>query len=223
MVTERIRLGTMLTPLPWKQPWKLAGETAALDNLSGGRAILAVGLGAPDAGATAFDVPVDRKLRAELLDEGLDVVQGLWGGTPFTYHGKHYQVTPSNFPPPPHPVQRPRIPTWVVGIWPHRKSLARTLRCDGILPAVKGEEGGRQCTPEELKDVSAWIRDERGEGAFDIVVDGETADASDAAQVTAYQAAGATWWNETRWAVENDATGIGEVRRRIVQGPPRLG
>src|SRR3954453_21999720 len=44
--TERIRLGTMLTPLPWRRPWKLASQVVTLDQLSGGRAILTVGLGA---------------------------------------------------------------------------------------------------------------------------------------------------------------------------------
>src|ERR1700733_11572742 len=53
--TLRVRLGTMLTPLPWRSPWKVASQVATLDQLSGGRAILAVGVGAvdtelPDAG-----------------------------------------------------------------------------------------------------------------------------------------------------------------------------
>lgn len=44
--TRRIRLGTLLTPLPWRRPWKLASQVATLDQLSGGRAIRTVGLGA---------------------------------------------------------------------------------------------------------------------------------------------------------------------------------
>ena len=43
-----VRLGTMLTPLPWRRPWKVASQVATLDQLSGGRAILAVGVGALD-------------------------------------------------------------------------------------------------------------------------------------------------------------------------------
>ena len=46
MVTQRIRLGTLLTPLPRIRPWDLAGKVATLDALSGGRVQLAVGLGA---------------------------------------------------------------------------------------------------------------------------------------------------------------------------------
>src|SRR6266511_2282755 len=68
---ERIRLGTMLTPLPRKRPWELAGQTATLDNLSGGRTILSVGLGAPHEGWLAFEPDPGRRTRAELLDEGL--------------------------------------------------------------------------------------------------------------------------------------------------------
>lgn len=45
--TSRVRLGTLLTPLPWRRPWKVASQVATLDQLSGGRAILSVGLGAP--------------------------------------------------------------------------------------------------------------------------------------------------------------------------------
>jgi len=53
--TSVVRLGTMLTPLPWRRPWKVASQVATLDQLSGGRAVLAVGVGAvetdlPDTG-----------------------------------------------------------------------------------------------------------------------------------------------------------------------------
>ena len=68
--TSRVRLGTMLTPLPWRRPWKVASQVATLDQLSGGRAILAVGVGAiatdlPDTGEVT-----DIRGRAERLDEG---------------------------------------------------------------------------------------------------------------------------------------------------------
>ncbi len=94
MSTERIRLGTMLTPLPRRRPWDLAGQAAAVDNLSGGRVILSVGLGAAHAGWLAFEPDPGRKIRAQLLDEGLDVLAGLWAGQPFDYTGEHYQDPP---------------------------------------------------------------------------------------------------------------------------------
>lgn len=82
MRTERIKLGTMLTPLSRMRPWKLASETATLDNLSGGRVILSVGLGALDSGFAEFGEVTDRRTRAELLDEGLAILTGLWQASP---------------------------------------------------------------------------------------------------------------------------------------------
>ena len=123
MSTQQIRLGTMLTPLSRMRPWKLASETATLDNLSNGRVILSVGLEAIESGFEAFGEVTDRKTRAELLDEGLDILTGLWKGQPFNYDGKHYKIKETTFFPPPSPVQQPRIPIWVVGAWPRMKSI----------------------------------------------------------------------------------------------------
>ncbi len=92
MQTRRVRLGAMLSPLPRMRPWKLASESATLDNLSGGRVVLSVGLGAVDTGFAEFGEPLGRRLRAGLLDEGLNVLTGLWAGQPFSYIGDHYRV-----------------------------------------------------------------------------------------------------------------------------------
>ena len=154
MQTERIHLGTMLTPLSRMRPWKLASETATLDRLSNGRVILSVGLGAVDTGFEAFGEVTDRKTRAELLDEGLDILTGLWRGQPFSYNGGHYQIKETSFYPPPPPVQQPRIPIWVVGAWPRMKSMRRALRYDGLLPNVLGDEGQpRETTPDDIRDI----------------------------------------------------------------------
>lgn len=80
MRTERVRLGTMLTPLPWRRPWKLAAQVATLDVLSGGRALVTVGLGAVDTGLGTYPEVTDRAERGRLLDAGIDVVRGLWAG-----------------------------------------------------------------------------------------------------------------------------------------------
>src|SRR5690242_15276407 len=110
MTTSRIRLGTMLSPISRMRPWKLASETATVDNLSGGRVILAVGLGAIETGFEQFGEVTDRKTRAELVDECLEILTGLWRGQPFSFEGKHYHVKECDFMPPPPPVQQPRIP-----------------------------------------------------------------------------------------------------------------
>jgi alkanesulfonate monooxygenase SsuD/methylene tetrahydromethanopterin reductase-like flavin-dependent oxidoreductase (luciferase family) len=221
MRTERIRLGTMLTPLSRMRPWKLASETATLDNFSGGRVILAVGLGAIDSGFAAFGEVTDRKTRAELLDEGLTILTGLWAGQPFAFEGKHYRVAPFDFAPPPPPVQQPRIPIWVVGAWPRPRSMERVLRYDGLIPSVVGEEGARQATPDELREMTAHVAAHRtATTPFDVVVEGTTPgdDPRAAAEaVRPWREAGATWWLEADWEAGED---LERVLRRVRQGPP---
>src|SRR5215203_146437 len=122
MRTERVRIGAVLTPPARRRPWKLARETVALDHLSNGRLVLPVGLGAlDDGGFSKVGEPTDRKVRAQLLDESLEILTGLWSGEPFSYAGEHYRLEEMTFLPP--PVQKPRIPVWVVGAWPSRKSM----------------------------------------------------------------------------------------------------
>ena len=113
--TERIRIGVHVVPLPRRRPWKVAAEALSIDHLSGGRMILGVGSGditAPDM------IPVgeeaDGRIRGEMLDEALDVIDGLWTGEPFTHRGAHYQLDGVTLRP--RPVQRPRIP--ILGRWP---------------------------------------------------------------------------------------------------------
>ena len=224
MVTERLRLGTMITPISRMRPWKLASETATLDNLSGGRVILGVGLGAVDTGFHAFGEVTDRQTRAELLDEGLDILTGLWRGQPFSYSGKHYQVTECDFFPPPPPVQQPRIPIWMVGAWHWPKSMARALRYDGLLPNVLDANKQHQpLTPEAVAAMAAFIQANKPNEPFDIVVEGETpGDKPEKAaeKVRPYAEAGATWWLEARWQISRDAAGLQIIEERIKQGPP---
>ncbi len=224
MLTERIRLGTMVTPVSRMRPWKLASETATLDRLSNGRVILAVGLGALDSGFEAFGEVTDRKTRAELLDEGLDILTGLWRGQPFRYKGKYYRITPTRFMPPPPPVQQPRIPIWVVGAWPRMKSMRRVLKYDGLLPNTMTKSGKhRPTTTADIREMKAFIAANRTETTpFDIVVEGTTPGdypKRAAAQVRRWAEARATWWIEAMW----EARGLDRVLERIRQGPPRVG
>ena len=107
--TENIRLGTTVTPLARRRPWVLARTTATLDQLSNGRVILSVGLGEPaKVEFSMFGEQSDPKVRAEKLDESLEILNGLWKGEPFAHKGKHYQISKMTFRPP--VVQQPRIP-----------------------------------------------------------------------------------------------------------------
>ena len=221
-VTERIRIGAMITPVSRRRPWKLASETATVDRLSGGRLILAVGLGALDTGFHKFGEETDRKIRAELLDEGLDIITGLWQGQPFGYDGKHYHVQPQDI----HltcapPAQQPCIPIWVVGAWPRMKSMRRVLRYDGLLPDKINAKGKHeQVTPDDIREMRAFVDERRTlTTPFDIVMEGETPgdDAEQAASVIRpWAEAGATWWIEAKWGTQE----MESVRTRIQQGPP---
>ncbi|MGB6453947.1 MAG: LLM class flavin-dependent oxidoreductase, partial [Streptosporangiaceae bacterium] len=135
--TSRVRLGTMLTPLPWRRPWKVASQVATLDQLSAGRAILAVGVGALDTGLPDTGEVAELRSRAALLDEGIDLIRTLWQGGG-SFHGEHYQYQTgrADLSAAAAPVQD-RIPIWVVGVWPAQRSMRRALRCDGVIPQYR--------------------------------------------------------------------------------------
>lgn len=193
MATSRIRIGTMVTPLPRRRPWKLARETVTIDHLSGGRLVLGVGLGFPPYDEFGrFGEPEDERQRAELLDDGLAILTGLWSGEPTTYHGKRLSVEGVHMLPA--PVQQPRIPTWCAGMWPIRAPFRRAARWDGAFPI---SPTGDLLAPAEIADVASFIRRHRGglEG-FDLAAGINPASLSADERVDLegrYAEAGATW------------------------------
>jgi alkanesulfonate monooxygenase SsuD/methylene tetrahydromethanopterin reductase-like flavin-dependent oxidoreductase (luciferase family) len=188
--------------------------------------ILSVGLGAAHAGWLAFEPDPGRRVRAQLLDEGLEVLTGLWAGQPFEFEGTHYRVTPSDFMPPPPPVQRPRIPIWVVGGWPATRSMARAARYDGWLPNVVGKGAAGPATPEQVRAGAQWIRDFRTiEGlpvdGYDVICEGTTPPGGGADLVRPWRDAGATWWIEADWTVAREAV-RDYAEERLDAGPPNV-
>jgi alkanesulfonate monooxygenase SsuD/methylene tetrahydromethanopterin reductase-like flavin-dependent oxidoreductase (luciferase family) len=128
--TNRIRLGSTVTPLPRRRVAKLAAEAVALDHLSGGRVTLGIGLGdAWDMALANLGERTDARIRAEMVDEGLEVLVGLWSGEQFTYDGRFYQVQDVTMLP--RPLQSPRIPIWIGGQYPRAGPIARAARWDG--------------------------------------------------------------------------------------------
>jgi alkanesulfonate monooxygenase SsuD/methylene tetrahydromethanopterin reductase-like flavin-dependent oxidoreductase (luciferase family) len=220
--TAQIRLGTMLTPLPWRRPWKVASQVATLDQVSNGRAILAAGIGAVDTDLPDTAEVTDLHERAARLDEGIDLIRTLWdGGT--SYHGEHYRYDTGrlDLSAAARPVQA-RVPLWVVGVWPRPKSLRRTLRCDGIIPQY--DLDGREPGPDDARALAGWLAGHEAKPGFDIVADGETPAqdrAAAAAVVGPWADAGCTWWLETRWEMPHDsAERMSQVRERLAAGPP---
>ena len=215
--TKSIKFGPMVTPVPRRRPWKLARETVTLDHLSGGRLILGVGLGSNSFGEYLdFGENTDARTHGEMLDEGLAVLIRLWSGEQFSYEGQHYRLSQVQFLP--KPLQRPRIPIWVAGIWPHKKPFRRAAQFDGVYPQMSD----RALTPEDFREVLAYINAQRTQTTpFEALAYGLTSGtdkAGDAKHAASFAQAGATWWLE-HFALHHT---FEQVRQRIHQGPPRI-
>jgi len=212
--TSTIKLGTMITPISRRRPAVLARQTTTLDLISHGRLILGVGIGSPARGDfELFGDEGDAVLRAEMLDEGLSVLDALWSGERVQWRGKHYTVDGVRFRP--RPAQRPRIPVWVGGTLPHRRPMSRAARWDGAVPITWAD--GRLARPSaaQIGGVRDQVLAERGGlDGFDLAVWAEVADDLDAvtAELPRYQDAGATWWIETAKA---EPGWLGDLARRI--------
>ncbi len=226
MTTSRVTLGAMVFAPSRRRPWKLAREALTVDHLSGGRLVLPVGLGAlDDRGFGAVGEATAARTRAELLDETLAILDGLWTGEPFSFHGTHHRVDGLTLQP--RPVQRPRIPIWVVGAWPAERSMARAARWDGLVPQPLSS-GGTPAPwgPDDLACAVDWIGRRRAADAdlrpFVVTAEGSTpADdpAAAAAIVRPWAEAGATWWIEADWSPAGTPDAL---RRRVEAGPPDL-
>lgn len=233
MRTERIRLGTLITPASRYRPWDLTQRVASVDRLSGGRVTLGVGLGALNQNWLAFEPDEPRKQRAEKLDECLDIYAGLLGGESFSYDGRHWSVRLVTELAPPPPAQRPHPPVWCVGaLVPGRTrqpSLERAARWQGIFPSVAaGQDGNSGLTPDsfgEIVERLKMLREQAGlpwEG-YDVVVEGDSHGDFGGVHgdTEPWERAGATWWVESWWDIPEGAEGVAEVARRVAAGPPR--
>jgi hypothetical protein len=213
----------MVTPLARRRPWKLARETVSIDHLSGGRLILGVGLGArASAEFTNFGDEGDPKARAKMLDEALEILEGLWSGAPFYFHGEHYRIEETIFKPT--PVQSPRIPIWVAGTWPNRKPLQRAVRWDGAFLIGAGHSYVEMLASEEMGDAIHALKNiSPVDEQFDIIHLGLTPGVDpmeDAKIVAPYANLGVTWWLEN---INPQRGSINEMRKRIQNGPPGVG
>jgi alkanesulfonate monooxygenase SsuD/methylene tetrahydromethanopterin reductase-like flavin-dependent oxidoreductase (luciferase family) len=219
--TSRLRLGVMVTPLARRRPWKVAREAVAVDALSRGRFVLGVGLGGgANAEFAAFGEDPDPRVRADRLDEGLAILDGLWSGAPFSFSGSYHHVEGAHFVP--RAVQEPRIPIWVAGRWPHKRRFRRAARWDGLFPLFDGYGAGEMPPPSLLAEAVAYTRAQReGDGPFDVALESVSAGedlAADAALAADYERAGLTWWIEALGWFRGP---FEAMRERVRRGPPR--
>ncbi|HLH63315.1 MAG TPA: LLM class flavin-dependent oxidoreductase [Ktedonobacteraceae bacterium] len=222
--TKRARLGTSVTPLSRRRPWKVAREAVALDQLSNGRFMLGVGSGdAGEAGFNRVNEVRGAKERAKMLDEALDIIAGLWSGEPFSYAGQYFQVNEMTFLPT--PMQKPRIPIIVGGGWPLKGPSLRAARYDGCCLYKQHEPGdSSDWTPNEVRELRMFMESHRSEqqGAkpYEVMLGGRSRAEDweqDRALIKSLAEAGATWWVEYVPAGELDA-----MREAVIRGPLRI-
>lgn len=163
MTTSQIRIGALVTPLSRRRPWTLARQISTIDHLAGGRLVVGIGLG--DDGwseFSSFGEVLEPRERGLVLDESLEILQGLLSGQPVRYQGARYTVDSRPFLP--RPVQDP-VPIWAACRWPNRKPLARAARLQGCFPIFAGS--GQRPVPPSAEDLIALRAELRRLGAPD--------------------------------------------------------
>ncbi|MHA2249282.1 MAG: LLM class flavin-dependent oxidoreductase, partial [Candidatus Kariarchaeaceae archaeon] len=171
----------------------------------------------------------DEKIRAEKLDEGLELLDLFMSGEKVEYQGKHYTVN-GQMPFMP-PVQKPRIPVWIGGKWPNKRPFRRAARWDGIMPIKEANDetgSSERFSIEEVKEMLDYITKHR-DGTMDdfefAIVKALPRDKDEAnALVKEYHEAGISWWVDSvySWKEEfdNQMEDTIAVKNRILEGPP---
>lgn len=193
--TERIRLGTCVTPLSRRRPWKVAREAVTLDHLSKGRLIMGFGLGdMNDLGFANMGEEVDAIKRAKMLDEGIETIVGLWSGEKYSFDGEYYQINEVTFLP--KPLQKPRIPIWIGGGWTTRGPARRAKMWDGFCPYYVNDP----FSPEHIREMRAFLAEGMPSGKVIEIALGGHQRREDWKEerdlIRSYSEAGATWWTE---------------------------
>ena len=125
--TKRIRLGSLVSCVYYRNPVVLARQAADVDRLSQGRLVLGLGIGddAREFDQLGLRFPSVAE-RHEALGESIEIVNGLWGESPLTYRGTHFQIEDALLAGP-GPVQRPHIPI-LIGGGGERRTLEQVAR-----------------------------------------------------------------------------------------------
>ena len=154
-----------------------------------------------------------------MLDEGLEILNGLWSGKAIWVSGEYYQVKKCTFLPT--PIQIPRIPIWVGGFWPHKRPFRRAARWDGAFPL---NSGGPFTPPPDNIAGDPCITSQNTAKASNHLTWSSWAPLPETTQKPAGKSwldmtgTGLTWWLESLFRWRNS---IEAMRQRIRQGPPR--
>lgn len=151
--TSRVRIGPMVTPIARRRPLKLAREIATLDLVSSGRLTMGFGLGVDSGGElTRTNEELDPKVRGEMLDEGIQILDHLLRGEHVVHEGPHYTMDGITLAPTGE--QRPRVPFWLAARGANLTPLKRAARYEGLCPTV--------ITPDRFGEIVEYIAQLRG-------------------------------------------------------------
>ena len=202
--TERVLLGAMVTPPSRRRPWVLAKQIVTLDHLSGGRAVVGIGLGFPEADEFgAFGEVTDLRERAARTDEALTIVDAVLRGEPVDHDGPSFEVHAHLHP---GAVQTPRPKIWVAATPPHTRPLERAARWDGVYCNLRMDDF-QPLRPEELE---AWCGTFLVDPALDVVTTPHPEH-----HPGEYEAIGVTWLVDTAWPGPD---WVDELRARLDLG-----
>jgi alkanesulfonate monooxygenase SsuD/methylene tetrahydromethanopterin reductase-like flavin-dependent oxidoreductase (luciferase family) len=211
--TESVLLGTSITPIARRRPTKLAREVLTVHQLAGDRFIFGAGAGVAPSEFDAFGDEVDLRLRADMLDEGLQILQELWSGKDIDHQGEHYHVKSSPFV-----SGGVDIPIWIAATWPNLRPFRRAAKYDGVF-AVK-HDFVTPLTADEVAEMATYIANHReSDAAYNLSIAANTTDdvQADLARAQSLEAAGANWWLD---GGNPGAESLESLRTRVRRGPP---
>jgi alkanesulfonate monooxygenase SsuD/methylene tetrahydromethanopterin reductase-like flavin-dependent oxidoreductase (luciferase family) len=212
--TSRVKIGTAITPIARRRPTKLAREILTLHQMSGGRFVFGAGSGAWSSEFDDLGESGDLRVRADMLDEGLELLKKTWSGEPFEHQGSHYQAKGQTFCP-----GGADIPIWLGGTWPNRGPFRRAARFDGVM--AMSQDFNNPLSTGDVSDIRQFVTDhQNSKTPFDLAVALNTTNdrVADIERAQSYENAGADWWQE---GVYPPAESLDELRKTVRNGPPR--
>ena len=155
--TERIRLGTLVSPVTFRHPAILAKSAIAVDHISGGRVEVGMGAGwhRGEHRQFGFPFPEDRE-RVDMLEEQLEIVHRLWHRDDSSFDGRHYRI--DGIKASPRPVQRPHPPLIVGGAGKGRSARLAARWADEYNTTLATPD---QCRERRARLAEAWEREDR--------------------------------------------------------------
>ncbi|MGH9278415.1 MAG: TIGR03560 family F420-dependent LLM class oxidoreductase, partial [Acidimicrobiales bacterium] len=151
-VTERIRLGTLVSPATFRHPSVLAKMVVTADEISGGRVELGMGAGWHEDEHRIFGFPFPPPAtRLEMFEEQIEIVHRSWSPGPFDFHGRHYDIEALDARP--KPVQQPH-PNLIVGGNAGPRSAAAAARWADEYNTVFA--GPAECARRRAAVAQAW-------------------------------------------------------------------